>query len=139
MMFSRSLRADAKCTLANIGVQRLISIRFVCATSGNTSTPFLFRSYPSPRGTSSLYHETKIWEAARATTAAPTFFEPIQIGPTNRIFGDGGTGPNNPINELWNEAIDNCEGSLLQNLACIVSIGTGVPNLKKFGKSIKDV
>jgi predicted acylesterase/phospholipase RssA len=115
-------------------------IRFVCATSGNTSTPTLFRSYPSPRGNPSLYNQTKIWEAARATSAAPTFFEPIRIGPTDRTFGDGATGANNPINELWNEAIDIYNGeSLDQNLACILSIGTGVPNLKKFGKGVKEV
>jgi hypothetical protein len=100
----------------------------------------LFRSYPSPRGTTSLYNKTAIWEAARATSTAPTFFEPIQIGPTDRTFGDGATGINNPINELWNEAIDICNGEPLgQNVACIISIGTGVPNLKKFGKGIQEV
>ena len=113
---------------------------FVCATSGNTATPVLFRSYYSKRGTSSLYYQTKIWEAARATSAAPTFFEPIRIGRTERTFGDGGTGANNPVHEMWKEAIDICDGeSLTENLACIVSIGTGVPNLKKFGSSAKEV
>lgn len=115
-------------------------IRFVCATSGNMSTPTLFRSYASPRGSVGLYNQTKIWEAARATSAAPTFFDPIRIGTPARAFGDGATGTNNPINELWNEAIDICKGeSLDQNLACIISIGTGVPSLKKFGKSAKEV
>jgi predicted acylesterase/phospholipase RssA len=135
-------KPDGRCKVY-VHPQRMLranSVRFVCATSGNTSTPFLFRSYPSPGGTTTLYHETKIWEAARATSAAPTFFEPIQIGSTNRTFGDGGIGTNNPISELWNEAIDICDGNpLLQNLACIVSIGTGVPNLKKFGKGIQEV
>ena len=56
------------------------------------------------------------------------------------MFGDGATGTNNQINELWNEAIDICNGELLnQNLACIISIGTGVPNLKKFGKGVQEV
>jgi predicted acylesterase/phospholipase RssA len=104
------------------------------------STPTLFRSYASPRGSVGLYNQTKIWEAARATSAAPTFFDPIRIGTPARAFGDGATGTNNPINELWNEAIDICKGeSLDQNLACIISIGTGVPSLKKFGKSAKEV
>lgn len=112
----------------------------MCATSGNTSTPVLFRSYPSKRDSSSLYREAKIWEAARATSAAPTFFDPIRIGSTARIFGDGGTGANNPIDEMWKEAIDICEGEpLIDNLGCVVSIGTGVPNLKRFGSSVKDV
>jgi patatin-like phospholipase/acyl hydrolase len=118
----------------------LTIIRFVCATSGNTSTPILFTSYPSPRGTTTLYNLTKIWEAARATSAAPTFFDPIKIGPTKRTFGDGGTGANNPVYELWNEAIDICNPERLdENLACIVSIGTGEPHLTKFGENIKDV
>jgi len=118
----------------------LTRLSFVCATSGNTATPILFRSYPSKRDSSSLYRETKIWEAARATSAAPTFFDPIRIGSTGRIFGDGGTGANNPIDEMWKEFIDICEGeSLTESLACIVSIGTGVPNFKKFGSSVKEV
>jgi hypothetical protein len=113
---------------------------FVCATSGNTATPVLFRSYYSKRGTSSLYHQTKIWEAARATSAAPTLFAPISIGSVGRTFGDGATGANNPIDEMWKEAIDICDGeSLIENLACIVSIGTGTPNLKKFGNSATQV
>lgn len=118
----------------------LICNSFVCATSGNTATPVLFRSYYSKRGTSSLYHQARIWEAARATSAAPTFFEPIRIGSTERTFGDGATGANNPIYEMWKEAIDICDGeSLIENLACIVSVGTGIPNLKKFGNSAKEV
>lgn len=118
----------------------LTIVRFVCAVSGNTSTPTLFRSYRELRGTSSLYNFTKIWEAARATSAAPTFFDPIKIGPTQRPFGDGSMGANNPIYELWNEAIDICNSEPLdQNLTCLVSIGAGVPNLKKFGSSVRDV
>jgi predicted acylesterase/phospholipase RssA len=118
----------------------LTYVSFVYATSGNTSTPVLIRSYPSTRDSSSLYRKTNIWEAARAASAAATFFEPICIGSTGRSFGDSGTGANNPIDEMWKEAIDICEGeSLTDNLGCIVSIGTGVPNLKKFGNTAKEV
>ena len=41
---------DSRCKVyrgPNLRLQELTSIRFVCATSGNTSAPFLFRSYPS--------------------------------------------------------------------------------------------
>jgi len=52
-------------------------------------------------------------------------------------FLDGGTGANNPIRQLWNEAADTfCDGSstkLIQNLRTIVSIGTGIPDLRDFG------
>jgi hypothetical protein len=44
------------------------------------------------------------------------------------------------VNEMWNEAIEACDGTALnEKLACLVSIGTGVPNLKKFGERAKDV
>lgn len=59
------------------------------------------------------------------------------MGPVGQEFLDGGTGANNPVRQLWNEAADTfCNGSstrLLQNLRTIVSIGTGIPDLKDFG------
>lgn len=89
------------------------------------------------RGSSDLYNATKIWEAGRATSAASSFFDPIAIGPLGQEFTDGGTGANNPIRHLWNEAQEVfCDGSysrLLKNIRVVVSVGTGVPNLKEFG------
>jgi hypothetical protein len=46
--------------------------------------------------------EGKIWEAARATSAAPTFFSPVQVAGIK--YGDGGTGWNNPTREAIYEA-----------------------------------
>ena len=43
-----------------------------------------------------------IWQVARATSAAPTFFVPIEIGDV--LYGDGGTGWNNPTKEAISEA-----------------------------------
>jgi len=48
-----------------------------------------------------MLNKVKIWEAARATSAATSFFNPITIG--TESFVDGATGANNPINELWTE------------------------------------
>jgi predicted acylesterase/phospholipase RssA len=63
----------------------------------------------------------RIWEAARATSAASTFFEPISIGPNNQKFVDGSLGCNKPIRlldreskELWPESD-----------RIFISIGTG--------------
>ena len=56
-----------------------------------------FRSYQSTRGSSDLLRKTKIWEAARATSAAPSFFDSIKIGEYGEEFTDGGTGANNPV------------------------------------------
>jgi hypothetical protein len=109
----------------------------VCATSKGVTLPFLLRSYPPTRETTDLYHSVKIWEAGRATSAASTFFDPIAVGSVGQEFLDGGTGANNPVRQLWNEAADTfCNGSstrLLQNVRTLVSIGTGIPDLKDFG------
>ncbi|KAK3325058.1 acyl transferase/acyl hydrolase/lysophospholipase [Apodospora peruviana] len=76
-------------------------------------------------------------QAARATSAATSFFDPIEIG--NEEFVDGATPANNPITEVWSEAYDLFSDSgdsswdLEENISCLVSIGTGVPNPRPFG------
>lgn len=85
---------------------------------------------------------TKIWEAARATSAASSFFDPIRIniGQVGEEFVDGATGANNPIQELWNEAKDFWDPEPLENnLKCIVSIGTGVPSVEPFRTGLLDI
>ncbi|WKT53739.1 Patatin-like phospholipase domain [Fusarium oxysporum f. sp. vasinfectum] len=79
-----------------------------------------------------------IWQAARATSAAATFFDPIQIG--RQTFVDGATGMNNPVeqvveeaNSIWPDAIQK------GRIQCLVSIGTGIPDLKNFGDNLKQV
>lgn len=62
-----------------------------------------------------------IWEAARATSAAPTFFLPITIG--NIRYGDGGTGWNNPTKEAIAEAHKIWP---YRPIGCVVSLGTGL-------------
>ncbi|RMD43745.1 hypothetical protein DV735_g1376, partial [Chaetothyriales sp. CBS 134920] len=87
----------------------------------------------SPRGDGDLLNSTKIWEACRATSAASSFFDPIAIGRYQEEFLDGGTGANNPVWELWNQAqLMYGPEPLEENLDCLVSIGTGVPPLKAF-------
>lgn len=101
-----------------------------------------FRSYRSSRGSSDFLQKTKIWEAARATSAAPSFFGSIKIGDFGEEFVDGGTGANNPVRIIWIEAKNTFLGpreSLEENLNCLVSIGTGVPSLKPFGDSLLDI
>jgi predicted acylesterase/phospholipase RssA len=93
----------------------------VCAQSAHTTRaniPVLFRTYDGHP------HEPvatcKIWEAARATSAAPTFFKGIEIG--REAFVDGGMGRNNPTSVLVEEA----EALFPERpFACVVSIGTG--------------
>jgi len=77
----------------------------------------VFRSYESHK----THPECKIWEAARATSAAPTFFKRIEIGRA-QPFIDGGVGRNNPSWVVLDEA-----SSLFgaRPIGCLVSIGTG--------------
>ncbi|KAK2807307.1 hypothetical protein FQN50_005461 [Emmonsiellopsis sp. PD_5] len=78
--------------------------------------------------------------SARATSAASSFFDPITIGPNSQCFVDGATGANNPVRQLWREANDVWStGSFEDKIGCIVSIGTGVPPVKKFGNDGLDI
>jgi predicted acylesterase/phospholipase RssA len=109
--------------------------RFVCATSKQTRRTVVLSSYYSSRRGTDLLNVCKIWEAARATSAATTFFEGITIDKED--FVDGATGANNPLHELWTEANDTwrvADGPwrLEDNVACVVSIGTGSPSIRLF-------
>lgn len=75
----------------------------------------------------------KIWQAARATSAAPGFFERMVIN--QQEFVDGGMGYNNPIDVLWSEAqgifLEEGTGTHLEDeIDCLVSLGTGHPDYK---------
>lgn len=61
---------------------------FVVAISQSNAgnPPVLFRSYPPPHGVEALVGKCKIWEAARATTAASTFFSPMTMGSPPQTF-----------------------------------------------------
>ncbi|RAR06355.1 FabD/lysophospholipase-like protein [Stemphylium lycopersici] len=74
---------------------------------------------------------TRIWEALRATSAAPTFFEEMQFGTPKVTYLDGGVGFNNPCAE-----VDYAAKALWENrsIGVIVSVGTGlqsIPSVKK--------
>lgn len=69
------------------------------------------------------FKECKIWEVARATSAATTFFPSISVGLQEIEFIDAGFGHNNPTEVLINEA----EGIFQDETCdCVVSIGTGI-------------
>ncbi|KAF7677199.1 hypothetical protein GT037_005411 [Alternaria burnsii] len=69
------------------------------------------------------FKHCKIWEVARATSAATTFFESISIGHQDIEFIDAGFGHNNPSEVLLSEAEDMFPGGTYD---CIASIGTGL-------------
>lgn len=75
--------------------------------------------------------KTRIWEALRATSAAPTFFEEMQFGTPKVTYLDGGVGFNNPCAEVDYAAKALWEG---RSVGIIVSVGTGlqsIPSVKK--------
>ena len=113
---------------------------FVCAMSKEVADTVHFTSYSSPRWSSDMYKNTRIWEAARATSAASSFFDPIKIGAFGEEFVDGAVGANNPVNQLWVEAKNMWPDEPLEgNLKCLVSIGTGVPGVAPYGSSLLEI
>jgi predicted acylesterase/phospholipase RssA len=86
--------------------------------------PVHFRTYQSEWNPAP---NCKIWEAARATSAAPTFFKSITVSSDDGIpmkFIDGGMAVNNPTERVLSEANKLFSGHN-QQLSCILSIGTG--------------
>jgi hypothetical protein len=118
-----------RCYAFGFWIRRFIS--FVCAKNAhniNANIPVLFRTYHSRE----THSNCKIWEAARATSAAPTFFKRIEIG-RKQPFIDGGLGRNNPSQVVLDEA-KALFGA--RQIGCLVSIGTGqaeVIGIKKPG------
>jgi len=86
--------------------------------------PYHLRTYKVP---GEIVYDCEIWEAARATTAAPTYFKAISItwpnGSRNR-FVDAGLGFNNPTEEVIEEA-ETIFGASTP-LRVLVSLGCGV-------------
>ena len=104
--------------------------RFVCAYESKAlgGSPVLLRTYP----TGSIPLSCCIWEAARATSAAPTFFEPIKFeAHVGGAFIDGGVGCNNPTKVLVKEAKSyyRLKGYKATQPTCLVSVGTGQKDL----------
>jgi len=108
-----NLQPDALLKEPNTCKTFVVAIR----TRGSGSATRL-RSYDS--GTADAF-SGQIWEAARATSAAPTFFQPITIDGVK--YGDGGTGWNNPTAEAIAEAHSIWPS---RPIGCLLSLGTGL-------------
>lgn len=81
-----------------------------------------------------------IVEAARATSAATSFFEPITI--EGLAYIDGAFGANNPSLEAWNEARNLWrprEKHVDDAISCFISIGCGSGDLSVMGDSFWDI
>ncbi|OJJ96527.1 hypothetical protein ASPACDRAFT_63446 [Aspergillus aculeatus ATCC 16872] len=110
------------CTHDNIAFQGKAYTKTVvlAITKDNVDAPpTLFKTYD----TSSAFSSCTIWQIARATSAATTFFKSIKIGRDDIEFIDAGFGYNNPCQILIEESkqqFPGCEQRL------VLSIGTGL-------------
>lgn len=110
----------------------LIHQRFVCAVAAqHVQWPRLFRTWSADKNPG---YNCTIWEAARATSAAPRFFKRIYIGKPGlqEEFVDAALGCNNPLKELVSEAEK--EFGEDREVGCILSVGTGQPSAIQYDK-----
>ena len=95
------------------------SVVLAITKSNVRALPTLFRSYERAPS----FKDCAIWEVARATSAATTFFKSIKCGRDKIEFIDAGFGFNNPCEVLLQEARAVFPNATFQS---IVSIGTGL-------------
>lgn len=103
-----------------------------CKTTPDLMKIYLFRNYNLPQSALSQYEGTaryKVWEAVRASTAAPVYYEDFKLD--GCMYQDGGILANNPTfvalheaKQLWPSIKDNYT---------VVSIGNGRRPNNEFG------
>ena len=102
-------------------------------TVKGTRVPYLFRSYEHPKHDGVLYERNPdsnidypIWQVARATSAAPTYFKAVKLKPKDEEFEfiDGGLGANNPSEEVY-QSVEQLSKNHRGAVSELVSIGTG--------------
>ncbi|KAJ7139309.1 hypothetical protein C8R44DRAFT_847374 [Mycena epipterygia] len=107
---------------------------FVCAmneSNMNAGIPHLFRSYDTLEEPAS---SCMIWQAARATSATPRLFKPMEIGLAGikQRYIDGCVGNNNPTSLVVEEAKQLYPA---HPIVLVASLGTGHPDTIQIPKS----
>lgn len=99
---------------------------FVCAVDeAELGSLHRLRTYDTDGSADEWLKDCKVWEAARATTAAPLNFKPmtIQRDDNKRTYVDAGLGYNNPVEQLLDEACSVFHRE--RTLGALVSLGAG--------------
>ena len=94
--------------------------------------PILFTTYD----TSAALANCTIWQVARATSAATTFFKPIRVGRDEVELIDAGLGYNNPCEALIQEAKQRFSEHRDMRF---LSIGTGLGGVTKIRDSRRSI
>ena len=117
--------------LANI-FDRMV-IAFQDRKLSGMGLPYLFRTYDNLHKSEdpeqqrwdrnpAQAHDIAIWQVARATAAAPTYFKPMVIEGLEYL--DGGFGANNPCLEAYDE-VKKMNNNAKRCVRYILSVGTG--------------
>ena len=109
----------------------LIVYSMVCCKAAETNHTVRLKNYTLQHDPNPTVLPT-ITQAAMATSAAVSFFDPVVIG--HRTYLDGGLGSNNPVDEVEDEACEIwCRDAgiteLQRRTKCFLSIGTGHPGV----------
>ena len=125
-----------------LGSDSIKNMLMIVLRNASTNSPWLMSNNPNAmfndRALADCNLDLPLWQIVRASTAAPTFFEPesITLGETEFHFVDGGVTPyNNPSFQTFLMAT--LEAYKLQwqtgrEKMLLVSVGTGnVPQVKK--------
>lgn len=110
------------------------------ARKGHDNGVFLIRSYEPAANSGFAHRGSSGWllrDAARATSAAPFYFDPFSKDGAHYV--DGGVGFNNPCELAINEAcaLRRCQPS--QAVQVIVSLGTGDAEVAQFDPSRRQI
>jgi len=114
--------------------QERTSRTFVVARRMESKNPVVIRDYTELGDTND--DKLTIVEAALATSAASTFFPPLET--QGKSYVDGALGSNNPTPQVWQIAQDiwaNHDGQILDQVNCFISLGTGKPSFTGIKKS----
>ncbi|CAJ0575841.1 unnamed protein product, partial [Mesorhabditis spiculigera] len=100
----------------------------------------VFRSYQLPNEAPKSYKslgsagELKLWQAARCSSAAPTYFSA-----PHGCYMDGGLIANNPTSEVLSDIqVIDALGPNKVKPAAFLSLGTGIPPTRRVGESTPD-